>query len=272
MSRLKLGLFDSGVGGLTVLHQVLKRHPNHSYIYLGDTARVPYGERNPREIRSIAGEAISWLRNQQVDALIMACNTTNALAYDIALKISGVPVYGLIDSAARCIRAKRVGVLSTAATAASRAYTLQIHRYSSQTQVIEQACPAFVPLIEIGNFQDPRLRIAANLYLAPLLAANVEIIMLGCTHYPLLEPLLRQLLPSHIQLLDPARALSKRLDQLLGIPKRTVHNSINSSKDLAVCRFCVTAASETFAKAAINFIDYEPLVEVVSLRSESCSH
>nr|AUG32813.1 Glutamate racemase [Paulinella longichromatophora] len=273
MNQVKLGLFDSGVGGLTVLHQLLKRHPNQHCIYLADTARVPYGERDASEIRSIAGEAITWLRKQRIDALVMACNTTNALAYDVAVRIAGVPVYGLIDSAARSIRSKKVGVLATAATVSSGAYSLQIHKYSSCIEVIEQACPDFVPLIEVGDLHDPQLLGAARSYLAPLIAANVETIVLGCTHYPILAPLLRQLLPSHINLVDPACALSIRLDQILGFPKnhslsfRTV-----SGKDFFLMSyFYVTKSSESFAKSATIYLGYQPQVKLVSLQSESCS-
>ncbi|BBL86431.1 Glutamate racemase (chromatophore) [Paulinella micropora] len=273
MNQVKLGLFDSGVGGLTVLYQLLKRHPNQHCIYLADTARVPYGQRDASEIRSIAGEAICWLRQQKIDALVMACNTTNAVAYDVAVRLADAPVYGLIDSAARCIQAKRVGVLATAATVSSRAYTLQIHRYSCCTEVIEQACPDFVPLIEKGNLQDPQILLSARSYLAPLLAANVETIVLGCTHYPILEPLLRQLLPSHVNLVNPACALSRRLDQIFGSPtvKKAPFTNLTEKDLFFRSRFYVTDSSESFAEAATSYIGYKPRVELISLQSESRS-
>ncbi|MCP4974074.1 MAG: glutamate racemase, partial [Prochlorococcus sp.] len=143
----RLGLFDSGVGGLTVLKRVLERHGMVDSVYLGDTARVPYGERSRSEIRVIAKEVVQWLRDEQVTVVAMACNTTNALARDVAEHVAGMPVVGLIQAAADMLIEDRVGVLATPATAASGAYRLQIEHDRPGTVVVEQGCPAFVPLI-----------------------------------------------------------------------------------------------------------------------------
>ena len=151
MNRVCLGLFDSGLGGLTVLRSILRRHGSVPIVYLGDTARVPYGSRSPAEIRSIAAEVVAWLRCQQVSTVVMACNTTNALARDVAEGQAGVPVVGLIGAAAAMVRESRVGVLATPATVASGAYPASIEALKPGTLVVQQACPRFVPLIEHGD-------------------------------------------------------------------------------------------------------------------------
>ena len=182
---VRLGLFDSGVGGLTVLRRILERHGEVPCVYLGDTARVPYGNRTPQEIRSIASEVVGWLGLSGVSTVVMACNTTNALASDVAeASAGGVPVIGLIDAAASMVRESRVGVLATPATIRSSAYRLTIEAQRPGTLVVEQACPAFVPLIESGDLLSDDLRRIAVGYLEPLLEASVESIVLGCTHYP----------------------------------------------------------------------------------------
>jgi glutamate racemase len=145
---------------------------------LGDTARVPYGQRSTQEIRAIAAEVVHWLRHQGVGVLVMACNTSNALALDVAEAEAGVPVLGLIDSVAAELRSARIGILATPATAASGAYRRAIEATSPASTVLEIGCPAFVPLIEAGDLEAPALRLAAQSYLQPLLEAGVDTIVL----------------------------------------------------------------------------------------------
>ena len=214
MSAL-VGLFDSGLGGLTVLRRLQERYPHSSCLYLGDTARVPYGQRSVAEIRAIAAEVVAWLRQQQVGVLVMACNTSNALALDVAVAGAGVPVVGLIDSVAAELDSDCVGVLATPATVSSGAYRRAIHACHPHAQVLEVGCPAFVPLIEAGDLQDPALEREALAYLAPLLAVGVDTVVMGCTHYPMLRSLLAGLLPPHVRLVDPAASAVRRLGPLL---------------------------------------------------------
>lgn len=258
---LLVGLFDSGLGGLTVLRQVRALHPAARCLYLGDTARVPYGQRSTQEIRAIAAEVVHWLRLQGVGALLMACNTSNALALDVAEAEAGVPVLGLIDSVAAEIRADRVGVLATPATAASGAYRRAIQACRPAASVLEIGCPAFVPLIEAGDLEAPELRLAAETYLQPLLAAGVETIVLGCTHYPLLTPLLRSLLPAGVSLVDPAHAAASRLVDLLQAA------SEGRPEEPGSVTYCVTGPAEAFAEAAEGLLRERPLVRSVNLQS-----
>jgi glutamate racemase len=268
-----IGLFDSGLGGLTVLRQLLARRPHQPCVYLGDTARLPYGERSPQEIRSIACEVVRWLRSQGVDLLVMACNTTNALAFEVAVAEAGVPVVGLIDSAAAEITTGRVGVLATPATAASGAYRHAIEAARPGTLVLEMGCPAFVPLIEAGDLMAPALRQAAADYLAPLLRAGVDTLVLGCSHYPLLLPLLRQLLPAEMLVIDPAEATAQRLVTLLGALGDDGRDAPQALSGPAVppihCRFCVTGEPAPFIRGATPLLGLSPHVEQVDLRSPS---
>ena len=263
MKRVCLGLFDSGLGGLTVLRSILRRHGSVPIVYLGDTARVPYGSRSPAEIRSIAAEVVAWLRCQQVSTVVMACNTTNALARDVAEGQAGVPVVGLIGAAAAMVRESRVGVLATPATVASGAYRASIEALKPGTLVVQQACPRFVPLIEHGDLFSDELRREAMQYLAPLLEASVEAVILGCTHYPLLEPLLRSLLPPDVRLIDPSVGVARQLDALLGPPGI---QQLDHPLTLDGTRLCVTADPEGFARRATPWLGIRPSVEAINLR------
>lgn len=266
---LRVGLFDSGLGGLTVLRQVHQHYPHTPCLYLGDTARVPYGERSTEDIRQIAAEVVQWLAQQGIGVLVMACNTSNALALDVAVAEAGVPVVGLIDSVAATLTADRIGVLATPATAASGAYRRAIHACQPDALVIEVACPAFVPLIEAGDLEHPELRRAAQDYLLPLLDQRVEAIVLGCTHYPLLMPLLRQLLPSDVTLVDPAMAAVARLGPLLAnlgdLPEAEQRLDPVLSP-LLQSRICVTGCAEAFAGAAGRWLAQVPQVERIELQ------
>ncbi len=267
---LLIGLFDSGLGGLTVLRQIQALYPHSPCLYLGDTARVPYGERTPEDIRAIAAEVVQWLRQQGVGVLVMACNTSNALALDVAVAEAGVPVVGLIDSVAAELESDRIGILATPATAASGAYGRAIHACRPTARVIEVGCPAFVPLIEAGDLGDPALREAAHTYLAPLMEQEVDTIVLGCTHYPLLRPLLQELLPEHVSLVDPAEAAARRLGPLLGnlgdAPEVELGDEPIDPPRL-LYRYCVTGSASGFARAATRWLDRLPRVERVRLQS-----
>jgi glutamate racemase len=265
---LRVGLFDSGLGGLTVLRHVQASYPHSPCLYLGDTARVPYGTRTAEDIRAIAGEVVRWLHRQGVDVLVMACNTTNALALDVAVAEAGVPVVGLIDSVAAVIDSDRVGVLATPATASSGAYRRALHAVRPTARVTEVACPAFVPLIEAGDLACADLRSVAETYVQPLLQAEVDTVVMGCTHYPLLRPLLKQL-PAGTRLVDPALAAVERLGPLLASlgDSPEAEQPLNPAEAAAVpARVCVTGCATSFAAAAQRWLGHRPEVSWVDLR------
>tara|TARA_B100000700_G_scaffold290629_1_gene348871 strand:+ start:327 stop:1130 length:804 start_codon:yes stop_codon:yes gene_type:complete len=263
---IKLGLFDSGVGGFSVLKRVKERFGNIPCVYLGDVARVPYGTKSPEEIRTIAIEITNWLNNQNLSAVLIACNTTNSLALDILEKNIKVPTFGLIESGAQMILEERIGVLATSATVASMSYTKKILSLNPGCFVLEQACPAFVPMIEMGQLNTDEIRKVAIDYLKPLLDYEVQAVILGCSHYPLLSPLIKELLPKQVRLIDPALGLVRSLEQVL-------KNSNYSSSDkgsVSNTRFCVTADPSGFATRAMYWLNNYPEVELVSLRSKAC--
>ena len=267
---LLVGLFDSGLGGLTVLRQVHALYPHSPCLYLGDTARVPYGQRTTEDIRAIAAEVVHWMRLQGVGVMVMACNTSNALALDVAVSEAGVPVVGLIDSTASELSSDHVGVLATPATAASGAYRRAIQACRPSARVVEVGCPAFVPHIEAGQLDAPALRRAAQAYLEPLLAAHVDTIVLGCTHYPLLRPLLAELLPPDVELVNPAVAAAQRLGPLLaslGDSPEVDLDGDPAPPPMDRTHFFVTGSAEDFAAAATTWLGSRPRVRTVSLQS-----
>ena len=209
---------------------------------------------------------MQWLKDQKVSTVVTACNTTNSLAFDVVKKVAEVPVLGLIGAAAGMVSQSRVGVLATSATAASGSYRREIQAVYPASIVVEQACPAFVPLIESGRLTSEELRLAAIDYLQPLLEARVDEIVLGCSHYPLVEPLLRKLLPKDMRMIDPAVGLACQLDKILGCPE----NSYQDKLLLGSTRFCATSRSSSFSTMARHWLGHNPHVEKVSLRTRTC--
>ena len=204
--RAPIGVFDSGVGGLTVLRQIYQQLPNESIIYVGDTARLPYGIRSQAEILQFVREILHWMQQQRVKMAIMACNTSSALALDIVRQEFNFPILGVILPGAKAAvqQGQRIGVIATPATAQSNAYRQAILEIQSNVQVWQVSCPEFVPLIEQIRIHDPYTIEIAKTYLEPLLQKEIDTLVYGCTHYPHLSPILRSLLPHQVKLIDPA--------------------------------------------------------------------
>lgn len=221
MSTLPIGVFDSGLGGLTVVRAIYERLPDESTIYFGDTARVPYGPKSPETVRRYSLEILQWLLSQRVKAVVIACNTSTAHALDALRAASPVPVIGVIEPGSRAAVTAAphgvIGVIGTAGTIASGAYVRAIHQRDPEARVLQQACPLFVPLVEEGWFEHPAAELVAREYLAPLIAEQVQALVLGCTHYPLLKPLLQRVMGPETALIDSAaetaRALAKVLER-----------------------------------------------------------
>lgn len=214
-----IGVFDSGVGGLTVVRALMERLPFEEILYFGDTARVPYGVKSAETITGYARQITEFLLRRNVKLLIIACNTMAAVAYEAVASLSPVPVLDVIDAGARAAagatRTKTVGVIGTPATINSSAYTRAIHRCDNEIRVFSQACPLFVPLVEEGWFDHPVTRLTADEYLKPVLVEGVDTLVLGCTHYPLLKPLLQEVAGPKIRLIDSAEAMAAMTAKLL---------------------------------------------------------
>jgi glutamate racemase len=214
-----VGIFDSGLGGLTVAGAIFHRLPHDSTIYFGDTARVPYGPKSPATVRRYSREILDWLVGQGVKAVVIACNTSTAHALESLQEVSPIPVIGVVEPGARAaVRASpggHIGVIGTAGTVASGAYPRAIHRLRAEAQVVQQACPLLVPFVEEGWFDHPATELVAREYLAPLVEAGVESVVLGCTHYPLLKPLLARVLGPEVTLIDSAEEVAAALSDTM---------------------------------------------------------
>ncbi len=214
-----IGVFDSGVGGLTVVRALMERLPFESIVYFGDTARVPYGVKSVETIASYARQITEFLLQQRVKLLIIACNTMAAVAHQVVDDLSPVPVLDVIDAGARSAvaltRARHVAVIGTPATINSNAYARAIHRYDPSVRIFSQACALFVPLVEEGWLDHPVTRLTAQEYFKPILSHPIDAVVLGCTHYPLLKPLLQEVVGSGIALVDSAEAMADQTASVL---------------------------------------------------------
>jgi len=263
---MRLGLFDSGVGGLTVFKKVVELCPNTSFVYLADTARLPYGVKTSSEIRNIAEEISTWFMQQKIDAFLIACNTTNAIALDVIKEKLDIPVFDLIESASSNVQESRVGILATPSTVKTKAYTSAILGFRPKTFVIEQACPKFVPMIEMNNINTDEITDVAIGYLQPLLNQRIESLILGCSHYPLITPLLAEILPSSVKLIDPAEALSLKLKLFMDSEK----SNLAKKNYLVDSKFYVTSDPENFPIRAKHWLNVFPEVNLVSLQKKGC--
>ena len=261
---MRIGLFDSGVGGLTVFKKVVKLCPNNSYIYLADTERLPYGVKTYDEIIQIAEEISYWFSSQSIDILLVACNTTNANAMNVIKNKLNIPIFDLIDSASSTIQESRVGVLATPSTVKTKAYTRAILDLKPKTFVIEQSCSKFVPLIEMNKIESEEIIDVAVGYLQPLLKQKIEALILGCSHYPLISPLLSSLLPSHVKLIDPAQALSLQLKSFMDSKKI----NLEKKEYFGDSKFYVTSNPAKFASRVKYWLNVFPEVNLVSLQKK----
>ena len=214
-----VGVFDSGIGGLTVAKEIFDLLPNESVIYFGDTARVPYGPKSPATVLRYSREAAAFLMSKDIKALVIACNTATAHAAEALSNELPVPVLGVVEpgarTAARTTQTGRIGVIGTAGTIASGAYDLAVRRLVEDARVYAQPCPLFVPLIEEGWQQHEATALVAREYLTPLHEVDIDVLILGCTHYPLLASVIQETLGDAVRLVDSAHETAIELRHLL---------------------------------------------------------
>jgi glutamate racemase len=206
--RSPIGVFDSGIGGLTVAREIMRQLPFEDVLYFGDTARLPYGPKSPDTVIRYSREISAFLISQDVKAVVVACNTATAHALPVLQAELPVPVIGVVEPGARAAvaasRAGEIGVIGTAGTIASGAYERAIRALSPNAKITVQACPLFAPLVEEGWLDTEATRLVAEEYLRPLEVHHIDTLVLGCTHYPLLKPILARLLGSSVCLIDSA--------------------------------------------------------------------
>jgi glutamate racemase len=244
-----IGFFDSGVGGLTVLREVMRRLPSESTIYLGDNARAPYGPRSDAEVRRFSAECLDELAARDVKAIVVACNTSSAIALpELRLRYDR-PLLGVVrpgaTAAALATRNQRVGVIATQATVRSRAYFQAIKEEDPFVEVVEHATPRLVPLVEAGQLDGPLVEEVVRESIAPILDSQhgIDTLLLGCTHYPLLAPVIRGIIGSDVAVIDSASATASALAGLLEI------HSLNAPIDAAAVHVQLTTGDVEAFKA-----------------------
>jgi glutamate racemase len=250
-----IGVFDSGVGGLTVVRQIESRLPNESVIYLGDTARVPYGTKSPETVVRYGESCARLLLERDIKMLVVACNTASAFALDILRERLDIPVLGVIEpgaqAALRASRSGRVGVVGTTGTIESGRYRETIHAQSPDTMVLVQACPLFVPLAEEGWTTGDVPRRVAETYLAPMLSEGIDTLVLGCTHYPLLREVIGEVVGEAVTLVDSAEETAKVVQESLEAMDLCCEHAL-----IPQFRFLVSDAPASFEKVGQRFLGH----------------
>ena len=251
-----IGVFDSGVGGLTVAREIMRQLPQENMVYFGDTARVPYGSKSKNNIIRFSRQIIRFLQTKDVKAIVIACNTASALALDTVRKETDIPIIGVIVPGARAAvretRNGKIGVVGTEATIRSETYTDVIHSFKKDASVIGKSCPLFVPLVEEGFAKHKITEEVIDIYLSEMKNTDVDTMILGCTHYPLLRSKIMAYFGEDVHIVNPAYETAIDLKSVLedkGI--------VNDSKEPAKYEFYVSDAAEKFTKFANSILPYD---------------
>ena len=262
--KLRLGIFDSGIGGFSVLNSLLSTRTDVEVIYLADVARNPYGEKDNKEIRNIAIQISNWFKEKNLDALLIACNTTNACALDILQETLKIPCFDLITSVSSTISSNSIGILATTATVKSSFYKNIINKRRPNIEVFQQSCPRFVSEIEKISIDYKKINYLADLYLEPLLKKNISELILGCSHYPLIYQILREKISSDIEIIDPSIALTNNLNNFF-YPS---NENLKSNKYENV-EFFATGKIDEFSIKVTNWLKINKKITLVNLRREA---
>ena len=256
-----IGIFDSGVGGLTVTREIMRQLPGENLIYFGDTARVPYGSKSKETILRYSTQIANFLLTKKVKAIVIACNTASAYALEELQQQLNIPIIGVIwpgaISAAAATKNKNIGIIGTAGTVKSRVYNKYLRKLDPEFTVVSKACPLFVPLVEEGLTEDRVTDDIAKRYLSEFKDYNVDALVLGCTHYPLLRNTIRRTLGESVTLVNPAYETAKSLKQLL-----TEQNLLNTSGEEVHHEYCASDMTDHF----VTFADRVLPVRVDQIR------
>lgn len=262
MVEKSIGVFDSGIGGLTVYKSIRASLPKESIIYLGDTARIPYGTRSPATVRRYAYQDAAFLSRQNIKMLVIACNTISSIAMELLKESFPIPILGVIEPGAReavkTSKNGRIGVIATEATVESGAYTKAIHAINPNVSVYAKACPLFVALAEEGWHNHTATRLIASEYLASLQEMEIDTLVLGCTHYPLLKNVIQSVIGNHVSLIDSGECVAKEVTTLLN--KSEEVNLENKATDI----FYVTDSGKRFCRIAELFLG-KPLENLIAV-------
>ncbi|MFH1854416.1 MAG: glutamate racemase [Candidatus Omnitrophota bacterium] len=253
MDNRPIGIFDSGVGGLTVVSEIIKALPNEKIVYLGDTARVPYGTKSGQAIKRFSMENAEFLKQFDVKLIVVACNTASSIALPVLRKRLNIPIVGVIKPGARkavaVSRNGRIGVIGTPATVKSGAYEKEIRSISKNIEVVSIACPLFVPLAEEG-WLDGKITLGiARKYLEPIVKRNIDTLVLGCTHYPLLKTVISKVVGKNVEIIDSASSVA---EEVAGILKKS--RGLAATSKIPIHSFFATDAIEQFVKIGGKFL------------------
>ena len=255
-SSKAIGMFDSGVGGMTVAREVIRNIPGERIVYFGDTARVPYGGKSKDTILRYSRQIVRFLQQQDVKAIVVACNTASAFALEEIKREVDIPVIGVVKPGAKVAcevtKNNRIGIIGTKGTISSGLYTEFIHQINPQAQVIGKACPLFVPLVEEHMLKDPVTIEMATRYLSELKEQGIDTLILGCTHYPLLRGVIGNVMGSSVTLVNPAYETAQSLKQLLA--QQGLLNEEKPEGGAASHRFYVSDAAESFCEFANSLL------------------
>lgn len=253
-----VGVFDSGVGGLTVAREIMRQLPNENLVYFGDTARVPYGSKSRDNIIRYSRQIIHFLKTKGVKAIVIACNTASALALDVVREESDIPIIGVVEPGARAAlqitQTKKIGVIGTEATVQSAMYGKIIKGLDPTVSVIGKACPLFVPLVEEGFAKHKVTEEIIDYYLASMKESDIDSLILGCTHYPLLRSRIRAYLGDKIQLVNPAYETAMDLKYIL---KESGMENTGKEGEHATYSFYVSDAADKFKQFANSILPYD---------------
>jgi len=252
-SHSPIGVFDSGLGGLTVVKAMRSVLPNESIIYFGDTARVPYGNKSPELIKEYSLQITDFLLENNTKIIVVACNTATALALDTLQEKLDIPIIGVVkpgvDSALKLTKNNRIGVIGTISTIKSDVYSTELKNNNPSINVISLSCPLFVPLAEEGWLNEPATKLIAEKYLEPIKTSNVDTLILGCTHYPLLTEVIQEVVSFKIQLVDSAKAIAIATANLL-----TENKLLNDSRNTSDLSLFVSDFPARFETVASRFL------------------
>lgn len=253
-----IGVFDSGVGGLTVAREIMRQLPNERIVYFGDTARVPYGSKSKETVTRFSRQIVRFLETQQVKAIVVACNTASAYALEDLEKEVDIPMIGVVKPGARAALMatanKKIGVVATEATINSGIYSRYIEEHDSGVSVTGKACPLFVPLVEEGLWEDPVTDEIARRYLSELIDSGIDTLILGCTHYPMLRSTVGKIMGEGVTLVNPAYETARELKALLA--QRGLESEHKPGLGTELYRFFVSDAADKFQRFANSILPY----------------
>lgn len=265
-SNAPIGVFDSGVGGLTVVREIMRQIPNETIVYFGDTARVPYGSKSKKTVITYSRQIVKFLQTKDVKAIVIACNTASAFALETIESEVSIPVIGVVKPgakvAAEITKNGNIGIIATEGCINSGIYNSYLHETNPNVKVYGKACPLFAPLVEEGWLDDPITIEIAKRYISELQPYDIDTLVLGCTHYPLLRNIIGPIVGDKVTLVNPAYETARSLKEVL------VNNNLESTKPVGEHKFFVSDGAEKFKEFANTILPCE-IVETKDINIES---